>query len=159
MKNINLEELSIQELLTLHSTVMQKLKDVNVLRTSNNPVGDYAEWLVSKKLNLAIQPNCNAGYDALAYDGKRIQIKGRKNKPEQIKRVLGFIRELETQPFDELVAIIFKPDYSISIAISIPYTVVCEYARYNEKRNVHRLCITKSLLFDSRVVDIKCKLV
>ena len=85
---------------------MTELKNRGVLRTKNNPVGDYAEWLVSSALNLTLVKNSAAGHDAESSDGKKIQIKSRRITANNRSRQLGVIRNLEKNDFDELIAVI-----------------------------------------------------
>ena len=75
MPGINLEELSISELLKLHSDALHELQSRNVLRTQNNPTGDYGEWLFAEKLGLKLEGNSAKGYDATDANGVRYQIK------------------------------------------------------------------------------------
>jgi hypothetical protein len=72
---IKLEALSNRELLLLHAQVLMELKGRGVVKTVNNPIGDYAEWLVSKSLDCTLQKNSNSGFDALDKDKKRYRSK------------------------------------------------------------------------------------
>lgn len=92
---MNLADLSISELLKLHAAAIDELKNRGVLRTKNNPVGDYAEWLVSSAFNLTLANNSAAGHDAESSDGKKIQIKSRRITENNRSKQLGVIRNLE----------------------------------------------------------------
>ena len=74
----NLDNKTIRELLKLQVSVIDELRKRNVVRTGNNPLGDYTEWLVAKALGLNLVKNAMAGYDATSEDGVKIQIKGRR---------------------------------------------------------------------------------
>ena len=52
-----LTSLSDIELLSLHSEILTQLRFRGVIRTKNNPVGDYAEWLVSNALGMTLLSN------------------------------------------------------------------------------------------------------
>ena len=54
MRKFDLKSLSVFELLQCFSTALDELKQLGVVRTRNNPTGDYAEWLVAKKLKLKL---------------------------------------------------------------------------------------------------------
>ena len=108
-----LEQHSSIELLQLHSSIIEELKQRGVVRTKNNPVGDYTEWLVAKGLGLELANNSSAGYDGMDNDGLKIQIKGRRITPDNKSRQLGAIRNLELQDFDRLAAVIFDENYEI----------------------------------------------
>ena len=43
----DLPDLSVPELLAAHSSVIDELRRCGIVRSKNNPTGDYAEWLVS----------------------------------------------------------------------------------------------------------------
>ena len=84
-------ELTIAELLATHSAVLDELRHRNVIRSKNNPTGDYAEWLVSTKLGLTLETNSVKGFDATDLHGLRYQIKGRRATPEvACCRVMGY---------------------------------------------------------------------
>ena len=78
---MNLEELEVIELLRLQADVTKELKRRNIVRTQNNPLGDYTEWLVAQKMNLVLANNSAAGYDAKSEAGVTFQIKGRRVTP------------------------------------------------------------------------------
>ena len=87
----NLSVMSEARLLRLHASIIDELKAQGVVRTGNNPIGDYTEWLVAETLDLELTDNCAAGYDATDSNGKRYQIKGRRITPENNSRQLGAI--------------------------------------------------------------------
>jgi hypothetical protein len=114
-------------LLAEHSAVLEKLRELNVVRSKNNPTGDYAEWLVSECLNLVLEKNSSKGYDATGrVDGLHYQIKGRRITSDNKSTQLGVIRNLDESDFDFLIAVIFKPDWEIAYAAKIPRHVVCK---------------------------------
>nr|VFK21824.1 MAG: hypothetical protein BECKLPF1236B_GA0070989_12775 [Candidatus Kentron sp. LPFa] len=85
----NLSVMSEARLLRLHASIINELKARGVVRTRNNPIGDYyTEWLVAEALDLELTDNCAAGYDATNSNGKRYQIKGRRITPENNSRQL-----------------------------------------------------------------------
>lgn len=54
---MDLKSLTEVELLQMHVGIIKELKDRGVVRTGNNPIGDYTEWLVCSRLGLELQPN------------------------------------------------------------------------------------------------------
>lgn len=50
-----MNEKAIKGKLRDYADILNSLNSAGVVRTYNNPVGDYAEWLVSKKLGLELQ--------------------------------------------------------------------------------------------------------
>lgn len=151
----DLEKLSEIELLQLHASIIDELKRREVVRTKNNPIGDYAEWLVAKALNLQLARNSSAGYDGKDINGIKYQIKARRITPENKSSQLSAIRNLSGKDFDELVGLIFDEKYQILVAVQIPHEVVKEYAEYREHVNGHILHLRGKVLEDIRVKDIR----
>lgn len=142
-------------MLKLHSQVITELQHRNVLRTQNNPVGDYTEWLVAKCLKLDLESNSSSGFDAKDNKGTRYQIKGRRTTPKNKSRQLSVIRNLIQKEFDFLVAVIFDEQYEVIEAVSIPQEVIADYAMFNSHQNGHILHLKGPILSDKRVTNIK----
>lgn len=152
---MDIKDLSIKELLQHSSAIIDELKRRKVVRTKNNPLGDYTEWLVAKGLGLDLANNSVAGYDGTDSEGVKIQIKGRRVTPENKSRQLSAIRNLEKNDFDQLVAVIFGEDYEILDAVIIPHEIIAEYAAYRQHTNAYFLHLKGAILHDPRVKDIK----
>ncbi|MES9844131.1 MAG: hypothetical protein ABW131_05730 [Candidatus Sedimenticola sp. 6PFRAG5] len=144
-----------KELLQLQASVIDELRARGVVRTKNNPLGDYTEWLVSKALGLKLATNSAAGYDATDADGIRYQIKGRRITPENQSRQLSAIRNLAEKDFDFLAAVVFDEHYSIIDAVIVPHELVGEYASYRKHVNAHVLHLRGAILNDSRIQDFR----
>lgn len=158
MVHVDWTEMSEVELLRAYASIMAELRRRGVLRSSNNPVADWSEWLVARGLKLELRVGSAAGYDAVDGDGNRYQIKGRRLTPENKSTQLSAIRNLPDRPFDYLAAVIYNPDFSVAYAALVPHEVVLETARYSEHTNAYNLHMRRVLLEDSRVVDITEKL-
>ncbi len=154
---MNLNNLEIKELLQLQAAVTDELKAREVVRTKNNPLGDYTEWLVANALGLELQSNSKTGYDGISKSGLRVQIKGRRITPENKSRQLSAIRKYDEKDFDELAAVIFNEHFEVIDAVLIPHEVVGEYASYREHVNAHILILKGPILNDPRVNSIKHK--
>lgn len=152
---MNLKTMEIKELLKLQASITNELKGREVVRTKNNILGDYTEWLVGKALGLELQTNSKAGYDGLTENGIRVQIKGRRITTESKSRQLSAIRKLDRNDFDVLAVVIFGEDFEIIDAVLIPHKVVGEYASYSEHVNAHILILSGPILCDPRVKCIK----
>jgi len=150
--SLDFTTLSESELLQLHAGVIEELHKRGVVRTANNPVGDYTEWLVCDRLSLSLQPNSKASYDGIDSNGLRYQIKGRRSKPGNVQ--LSVIRKLDQVGFDYLIAVVFNSDYTIRFAAKIPYSVVSEIAVYRKHVNGHVPNIRESIFQRLGVEDI-----
>ena len=129
---MHLNEMEVKELLQLQASITNELKDRGVVRTQNNPLGDYTEWLVANALDLELEANSKAGYDGISKAGIRFQIKGRRVTPKNNSRQLSAIRKYDEKDFDELAAVIYNENFDVIEALLIPHEVVGEYASYRE---------------------------
>src|SRR6185437_10502879 len=75
---MNVETLTVAELLLLHSRIGDELRKRGVTRTANNPTGDLSEYLFCKAFGWKQAGNSHGNIDAVAADGKRYQVKGRR---------------------------------------------------------------------------------
>ena len=64
---VRLKQLQVLDLLGLHSEIITELCERGVLRSVNNPVADYAEFLVTKALSL--RPRRNQPKDLMPQTG------------------------------------------------------------------------------------------
>ena len=154
-----LTSLSDLELLSLHSEILTQLRSRGVIRTKNNPVGDYAEWLVSKALGMTLLSNSSAGADAIDTDGKKVQIKARRVTSDNPSRQLSALRNYEAADFDYLIAVIFDENYNILDSYKIPHEVIQDYARHSDHVNAHIINLKGAILTDPRVMSIKENLI
>lgn len=149
------EQPSVLDLLRRYAEVMDALRLRKVVRSSNNPVADYAEVLVCLALQLERTTGSSAGHDAVdTATGLRYQIKGRRRTPQNRSTELSAIRKFDTKPFDFLVAVVFHPDFSVDYAAQIPAAVVDARAGESKHTNSRRFLFTRRVLSDPGVIDI-----
>lgn len=153
-KRLGLPNLSQSELLLAFAAVVSELGERGISRTKNNPVADYAEWLVASRMELDLSANSRQGFDAIGNDGATYQIKSRRLTEDNRSTQLGVIRNLDSRPFDFLIAVIFEADFSVSHAARIPVEIVREISRYSEHQNGHILHVRPAIFEDTRVVDV-----
>jgi hypothetical protein len=142
------------KLLSLWSSVMTELRSRSVLRSSNNPTGDYAEYLVAAQLGLQLVPPSTKSYDAVAPDGKRFQIKGRRLTRTNASRQLGVLRKLDQDSFDYLVVVMFGSNFELQEMWQLPIDLVREHATFNKYQNAHILHARGEMLNDPRAVRL-----
>lgn len=152
---MNLEEMDIQSLLQLQAACINELKRRKVVRTQNNPIGDYTEWLVAKTLGLELENNSKSGYDAKDRTNIRFQIKGRRITSDNPSRQLSAIRKYQEKHFDVLAAVIYDENFDVLEAWLIPHDVIGDYASYREHINAHILVLKGPILTDTRVKCFK----
>ena len=146
------EQMSEIELLQTHGLVIGELLRRGVVKTRNNPVGDYTEWLVCRRLGLEMQANSKASFDAVDAAGIRYQIKGRRSEGRSVQ--FSAIRNLVEQGFDFVIAVIFNNDYSIRLAVMMPYATVVKLVKYQPHVNAHNLILTDNIVGEDGVMNI-----
>lgn len=146
--------LTISELLQAHGAVLDELKRRGVVRSKNNPTGDYAEWLVATRLGLKLETNSSKGFDATDPQGIRYQIKGRRVTPANPSTQLGVIRSLGERDFDFLIAVIFDADWRVFRAARIPHRAVERLATFRTHQNGHIVHLRSSVFGDPDIADI-----
>lgn len=98
-------------LLCLFGSILDDLQSRGIVRTSNNPVSDYTEWLVSTRLKLELAGNSEKGFDATDDEGVRYEIKARRITPDNPSRQPSAIRDLKGNHFDSLVAVVYDKSF------------------------------------------------
>lgn len=151
---MNLEELEAIDLLRLHAKATEELKRRKVVRTNNNPLGDYTEWLVAKQIKLNLSENSKAGYDAISDAGVKFQIKGRRVTPSNQSRQLSAIRNYDAKDFDWLVAVIFDQNFNVLNAYLVPHEVIGEYCPHRDHVNGRVVVMSGPIIRDGRVMEM-----
>lgn len=152
------EKLNVKELLSSFVKILDELREAGVIRSHNNPVGDYAEWLVSKAFDLTLENNSKSGFDAVDVKGVRYQIKGRRPYSRNKSRQLGVIRNLDAKEFDFLIGVLFAEDFSVLEAYMIPYELVAPHSRFSSHPNGHILILNGAILSAKGVVRVDKRL-
>lgn len=134
---MELKDDKIKKLLINYRDILNQLRDVGGIRTGK-VVGDYGEYIASKKLNLKLEKSTNKGYDAVDSAGKKYEIKTRKathyNKPGIFP-----VKKEQLQSSDFLIYVEFDDDWDLSKLLKIPTSQVT----YNKH---DRVSVNKSLV-------------
>jgi hypothetical protein len=155
---IDLNSMSVRALLNLYTLVLQELTAREAIRSTNNPVSDYAEYLVVKALGLTRAAKSTKGYDAEDPAGKRYEIKGRRITAHNPSRMLSAIRDCEAGHFDFLGGVLFKEDFSLYRACLVPFSTVLSTAKYRKHVNAHIFELKDTAWKIPGVVDITDKI-
>ncbi len=151
---MNLKELKNIELVKLHCQVVDELISRGVAQTRNQPVSEYAKWLIIQKLKLTDVKNPNEKFDGLDQNGNRYLIRSRqKNDSQNVQ--FGIIRNLDARNFDYLIAITFDNNVALKEAYIIPYDTLVKSIRKNDYQNGHTLNLNKLNLSDPQITDIR----
>lgn len=155
---IDLTVLNLRELLTLHAGIIDELRRKSVTRSSNNPLGDWAEHLFCRAFGWTQAPNSERDADAVDRDGLRYQIKSRRITAHNRSRQLGSLRNLPSKRFDVLAAVLFEQDYRVLRAALIPHHRVVELATRVERSNSWRFILRDSVWSLDDVRDVTAEL-
>lgn len=154
----DLTTVSISALLQLHGDILEELKNRDVLRTDNNPTGDYGEFLFQKAYGWVLEGNSSSGYDAIDNDGIRYQIKCRRITVPNGSRQLSSIRNLPDIPFDFLAGLLIDGRFRVIRAALIPVDVVKKEATYTKHVNAWRFMLRDAVWNIPGVQDVTSKL-
>jgi hypothetical protein len=155
---IDLTAVPVSALLELHGDVLSELRRRNVVRSANNPTGDYGELLFSRAFGLTLNSNSSADADAVDADGIRYQIKCRRLQTSAGSRQLGFIRRLPERPFDRLAAVLLDNRYRVLRGAVIPFEVVQPRAAYVDSVKAWKFMLRDSVWELPDVVDATAEL-
>ncbi len=151
---MNYKDRTISELLKSYDTILEELRERNIIRNANPPAGGYAEHLASQALNLELETNSNAGYDATDEQGKRYEIKARRITRHNKSRQLSAIRNIGNKHFDFLVGVLFNSDFSVFKAALIPHEIVLQQSRFSAHTNSSLLILSDTLWDFPQIKDL-----
>jgi hypothetical protein len=150
------KSLTTPQLLQYYSRILDELRARKIIRTSNSPIGDYAEWLVAKQLGLTLVANSTSGYDAedLSSPKLKFQIKSRRITQHNKSRQLSAIRNLKNHDFDYLIAVLFNEQVEVVKVVKMPHEIIEKYARYSQHVNAYILTLHDNIFSDPMVEDL-----
>lgn len=155
---LNLTTWRSADLLSLYDAVLRELRERGVVRSSNNPVADYAESLAAQALNLTLASRSTTGYDAVGVDGMKYEIKARRPTPFNKSRQLSVLRNLNDRHFDYLIGVLFEPTFRVERACVISAETVESLATYRTHVNGWVLHLRDGIWSRSDVRDITAEL-
>ena len=152
--SVDLTSLTPPQLLVLHSELADELRTRGITRSSNNPTGDLAEYLFCKAFGWKQADNSQANVDAVAPDGTRYQVKGRRITRFNRSRQLSAIRDMAGSHFDFLAGVLFNEDFTVVRAALIPHATTQERSTYVGYTNSHRFLLRDNIWEANGVRDV-----
>lgn len=153
-----LAQMTSPELLVLHSAISDELRRRGIVRSSNNPVGDLAEYMFCKAFGWEQAANSARDADAIDAEGHLYQIKGRRLTARNNSRQLGAMRNLPACGFHTLAAILFNEKYEVHKAALIPHSTVLETAVHVEHTNSWKFMLKDAIWTIDGVRDVTADL-
>ncbi len=151
---LGLVDLTNLELLQAFASILELLRDRGLVRTSNNPVADYTEWLVCSRLGLMPERSSNRGYDGIAPDGTKYEIKARRVTSHNSSLQLSAIRGLRDRHFDYLIGVVYEADFSIRYAAKVPHALIEPNSKFRSHTNSHAFHLRPEVLSLPGVEDL-----
>lgn len=141
----DVEGLSVVDLMRLHRQTLHELVNRGIVRTFNQPQGDWAETLVRVAYNGQLAAKSEKGYDVITADGTRLQVKARALDHHDVgSNTTSAFRSWE---FDAMLVVLLDPDdLSVGRAAELPLEVVRDRARYVEHVNGYVLVPNQALM-------------
>ena len=155
---MDLSALSPPELLNLHAGISEELRQRGIVRSSNNPVGDLAEYLFCRAFGWTQATNSAKSADAACSEGKLYQVKGRRTTRHNGSRQLGALRGLADGGFDFLAGVIFAEDYTVARAAIVPHATVLANASYVELTNSWKFIMRDAVWEWPETLDVTTEL-
>ena len=146
------------ELLAGYGSILDELRRREIVRSSNNPVSDYAELLFCKAYLCTRESNSAAGYDAKDNKGVRYQIKARRLSLRNGSRQLSAIRKLDADPFDVLAGILLNERFQIIRAALVPVAIVLDRSVHVPHTNSWKFLLRDDVWRETGVRDVTANL-
>ncbi|HRW40335.1 MAG TPA: hypothetical protein P5193_02195 [Microthrixaceae bacterium] len=155
---MDVEAMSVAELLGGYARILAELRRRGVVRTNNAPVGDYAELLVAAAVGGDLAASVSEkSYDLIAPEWGKVQVKAR------AVRVPVSGSHSQTSPFRSwdfdyaALVMVHIDDYAIHRAVLAPAKLVRAHATWRASLNGHVAHMRGPLLDDPSVTDITTK--
>lgn len=152
--NLDVTRFTVAELLESYGAILDELRRREIVRSSNNPLSDYAELLFCKAFGWKQERNAAAGHDATDAAGFRYQIKGRRLTPYSVSRQMSAIRGLNAKPFDHLAGLLVDKRFQILRAAIVPFDVIRTKATYVPHTNAYRFLLRDEVWAAPGVHDV-----
>lgn len=154
----DLTTLSTRQLFSLFVGVLHELRSREIIRSTNNPIADYAELLCEKALSLQRAPKSTKGFDATDRSARKYEIKGRRVTGHNSSRQLSALRALNEEHFTFLAGVLFREDFSVLRGCLVPHKQVLDHSTYREHTNAWIFHLNDSVWELPGVIDITAEL-
>jgi hypothetical protein len=139
----DLKKRSIRELLALWAGVLRELRERQVVRTFNNPIGDIAEMLVALHYGGEQGSFSQKAWDVQVGD-ELLQVKALRRTGRRARRNLSPIRS--DDGYTAVVIVIFTEDLRVEKALRVPREVVNEMFERRPHVNGRIIVVGQDLL-------------
>jgi hypothetical protein len=148
---VDLSNMSTRELLALWAQSLRELRDREVVRTFNNPIGDIAEALVALHYGGERGSFSQASWDVRTPSGELLQVKALRRTGAKTRRNLSPVR---SDGYDAVIVVFFTEDLRVDEVIRVPKPVVNELFAWNDHIAGRIIVVTKRLLEHADVTKV-----
>lgn len=151
---VELSTLAVRDLLRMYVRVLDELRQRGAVRSTNNPVADYAEFLCGRALSLTPAPKSTKGFDGTDASGTRYEVKARRVTSYNKSRQLSAIRGLDQAHFAYLAGVLFQEDFAVWKACLVPHASVLKHSKFIKHTNSWKFELRDDVWRLPEVVDI-----
>lgn len=158
---MKIDNLSIEELWTLYSHVIKKLRELGQVRTSNI-TGERGESLVVLFYNqksglpkLQLAPKGTRNIDAISKNGERYSIKTVKlpRKATGVFYGLGIPNnEIKEKKFEYLIIVVLDESYELEKIIELTWEQFMKNKLWHSRMNAFIISLSKHLYNDAKII-------
>ncbi len=158
--NIDLNNLSIDELIDLYARIPDALKQRGVIR-SNNFLGDLGEYIAIQRYKetpglpkLQAAPPGTQNVDAISRNGERYSIKATRSNGTGVFYGLGDpeSKEIDKQKFEHVIVVQFFDNCKVRRIIELTWEKFLKHKRWHSRMRAWNLGISQMLISDSRIL-------
>lgn len=162
--DFNLEEMSTEEIIQLHSYSKKVLKKRGIIRTNNSIIGDLGEYLAIKYYNETPNlPNLREAevgtknIDAISRNGERYSIKSMTiNKTGSFRGLEPIDSEKQDeQIFEYVILCRFDDNYELLEILELDWNTFIENKKWHTRNQAWYLNVTKKLKNECKIIYSK----
>lgn len=157
---MNLEKLSVNDLISLYSNTIKELKKRDVIRTKN-VLGEIAEYLAIHHYcntpglpNLQAAPVGTENIDAISRSGERYSIKATSGS------LTGVFYGLEPkgssvpdkQKFEYLIICQFDDEFQLKAIYQLDWESFLKHKKWHSRMKAWNITLSKSVIADAKVI-------
>lgn len=158
---LDIDLLSNDDLWSLYSIVIKKLKTLGLIKT-NNIIGERGEQLALKiynntkgLVNLQLAPAGTKNVDAISRNGERYAIKTIKLPNKTTGVFYGFGTKeniIKEKKFEYLILVILNDSIVLEKIYEIEWEKFLQLIKWHSRMNAFNITLTKNVIINSKVI-------
>lgn len=136
------DSLSTRQLLAAYGAILRELRERDVVRTYNNPIGDIAEAVVAEHYGGARGSFSQKSWDVLTDAGERLQVKAIRITAAGRRTKLSPIRSSD---YDAVIVVVFDEDFRVTEGLRLSRSLIEEHCPFDKHVNGWIISLTRTL--------------